>query len=437
MKTLFLASLAVAAPLAAQAPAVHLIAAPDAQSKPIFGAVPAVRALPNGGVLVNDITKRQLTLLDPALSNAAIVADSVAGLPSSYGTRPGGLIAYAGDSTLFVDPAGLSMFVLDPAGKIARVASVPRSQDAAMIGNNVTGNPGYDGKGRIVYRGGLTMVRAAGAAPGPRGPGGMPPMPDFPDSAAVVRVDVASRKIDTLSYFKIPRIKMRMEQTERGFTATSEQNPMPIVDDFGVLADGSLAIVRGQDYHVDFVGADGAVTNGAKIPFDWQRLSDDDKVAVIDSAKKAFEAAAAAMQSGNPNAAAAMGAVAGGQRMVINMTGGAGDGGGGIAQRMMATGGGMPTGNIAFVSPSELPDYRPAFTAGSARGDLEGNLWVRTSASRPGTAGIIYDVINRRGELIDRVQLPASRTVVGFGKGGVVYMLARDTNGSWIERTHR
>lgn len=437
MKTLILASLAAAAPLAAQAPAVHLIAAPDAQSKPIFGAVPAVRALPSGAVLVNDISKRQLTLLDPSLSSPAIVADSVAGLPSSYGTRPGGLIAYAGDSTLFVDPAGLSMFVIDPAGKIARVASVPRSQDAGMLGNNVTGNPGYDGQGRIVYRGGLTMIRPAGG-PLPRGPGALPPMPDFPDSAAVLRVDVASRKVDTLTYFKIPKTKMRMEQTERGFTATSEQNPMPIVDDFGVLADGSLAIVRGQDYHVDIIGTDGRVTSGAKIPFDWQRLSDDDKVAVIDSAKKALEAAAAAMASGNANAAAAMGAVAAGPRMVINMNGGGGgDGGGGIAQRMMATGGGMPMGNVAFVSPSELPDYRPAFTVGAVRADAEGNLWVRTSASRAGSAGIIYDVISRRGELIDRVQLPASRTVVGFGKGGVVYMLARDPNGSWIERTHR
>jgi hypothetical protein len=160
---------------------------------------------------------------------------------------------------------------------------------------------------------------------------------------------------------------------------------------------------------------------------------------VIDSAKKAFEAAAAALAGGNSAGAAAMGAVAAaaGPRMVINMVGGgAADGGGGVAQRMMA-GGGAPMGNIAFVSPSELPDYRPAFTTGAVRGDADGNLWVRTSASRPGAPGVIYDVINRRGELIDRVQLPASRTVVGFGKGGIVYMLARDTNGSWIERTHR
>src|SRR5438874_8628737 len=45
---------------------------------------------------------------------------------NAYGTRPGGLIAYRGDSTLFVDPASLSMLLIDPNGKIARVRSEER-----------------------------------------------------------------------------------------------------------------------------------------------------------------------------------------------------------------------------------------------------------------------------------------------------------------------
>src|SRR5439155_484089 len=85
--------------------------ASDAASKQQFGAVPAVRQLSGGKLLVNDIAKRQLTLLDPSLQMAVIVADSASGSPNSYGTAPGGLVAYTGDSTLFVDPVGLSMFV--------------------------------------------------------------------------------------------------------------------------------------------------------------------------------------------------------------------------------------------------------------------------------------------------------------------------------------
>lgn len=440
MRKLILLSCVAAAPLAAQAPAVHLINAPDAQSKPIFGAVPLVRALPNGGLLVNDVQKRQLTLLDQCLCNSTIVADSVAGTATSYGTRPGGLIAYMGDSSLFVDPAGLSMFVLDPSGKIARVASVPRSQDAGAIGTNGASNPGLDARGRLVYRGGISITRGPNVVQSGRG--GTPAFtpPEFPDSTAIVRVDLASRKLDTAAFVKIPRTKMKTEQTERGISMTSETNPLPLVDDWAVLADGSIAIVRGQDYHVDFIDASGSLSSGTKVPFDWQRLDDDAKVAVIDSARKAFETARAAAANAPAGAAPAGPPADGGApRMVFNMStgGGATDGGGGIGQRIMAGGPGLAMGNVAFVSPAELPDYRPAFSAGASRGDADGNLWIRTTATRAGAAGAIYDVVNRRGELIDRVQLPAGRQVVGFAKGGVVYMLARDGSGAWIERTHR
>jgi hypothetical protein len=436
MRKLLIGSLVLASPLAAQAPAIRLIAAPDAQSKPIFGAVPAVRQLPGGGLLVNDVQKRQLTLLDQALTSATIVADSEAGRPNSYGTRPGGIISYLGDSSLFVDPAGLSMFVIDPAGKIARVASVPRSQDAGMIAS-AANIPGLDSKGRLVYRGGVTFVRNTATRSGPPAPGGAGfSLPEPPDSAAIVRVDMTSRKVDTVAYYKIPKTKLKVEQTERGISATSEINPMPLVDEWAVLADGSVAIVRGQDYHVDIISADGNVSSGTKIPFDWQRLTDEDKAAVIDSAKKAFEAASAATASG---AASQMGAVAAAAsaapRMVINMSTGGGDGGGGLAQRVMA-GGGPGMGSMTFISPSELPDYRPAFGTGAVRADADGNAWIRTSA-KGATPGQVYDVVNSHGQLVERIQIPAGRSIVGFGKGGIVYMLARDSAGNWIERTHR
>jgi hypothetical protein len=109
--------------------------------------------------------------------------------------------------------------------------------------------------------------------------------------------------------------------------------------------------------------------------------------------------------------------------------------GSGVGPKIASMGGGMQP---SFVSASELPDYRPAFSQGAARADEDGNVWVRTSATRAGAiGGLIYDVINSQGALVDRVQIPAGRTIVGFAKGGVVYMVARDKTGAWIERTHR
>ena len=421
--------------VAAQAPAVRLINAPDATSKPEFSMVAAVRQLAGGRLLVNDINNRQLTILDPGLANAFILADSTSGQLNSYGTRAGGLIRYVADSTLFVDPAGLSMFVIDPNGKIARVASVPRSQDAGSLGSNVLGTPGVDASGRLVYRSlGLRVTQQSGKGAS----GGGMVMPDFPDSTAIVRVDLATRKIDTAAFFKIPKPKMNIVQTDKGMTATSEINPMPIVDDWAVLSNGSIAIVRGQDYHVDILKSDGTLASATKIPFDWQRLSDEDKVAVIDSAKADLARRSAAPADGNAvvagGRAGGPGSAPGGMVVMSFRTEGGGDGGG-VGTKIASMGGGM---QASFVSASELPDYRPAFSQGAARADEDGNLWVRTSATRAGAiAGVIYDVINAQGALVDRLQLPAGRTIAGFAKGGIVYMVARDKTGAWIERTHR
>jgi hypothetical protein len=91
-----------------------------------------------------------------------------------------------------------------------------------------------------------------------------------------------------------------------------------------------------------------------------------------------------------------------------------------------------------MVSPSALPDYWPPFGQGAAKADVDGNLWVRTTAKRANAiGGAIYDVIDRSGALVDRVQVPPGRQIIGFGKGGVVYMAARDDRGGWLERAHR
>ncbi len=208
----------------------------------MLGNAVAARQLPNGNVLVNDIIKRQLVMFDPTLGTTTIIADSVSGGANSYGPSAGALTGFFGDSLLFIDPRDLSMFVIDPTGAIARVAAVPRSQDAGAMGSNVIGAPALDSKGRLVYRGGAVAVMMGPAGGGRGGPAGLarPMLPDFPDSTAIVRVDLATRKVDTVAYFKIPKMKMNITQTERGMSMTNEINPMPIVDDFAVVSDGSV-----------------------------------------------------------------------------------------------------------------------------------------------------------------------------------------------------
>src|SRR3954463_9613963 len=100
MRKLLVLLAAAAAPLGAQqGPAVRLINAPDASSKPVLGLVGAVRQLPGGRVIVNDVQKRQLLMFDNTLTNATVIADSVAGGANAYGPSAGGIIPYFADST--------------------------------------------------------------------------------------------------------------------------------------------------------------------------------------------------------------------------------------------------------------------------------------------------------------------------------------------------
>jgi hypothetical protein len=428
-------------------------------AKEPLGAVSTVRSLPDGRLLVNDIIGRRVLMFDSSLANVTVVADTTSATASAYGVRPGGLIAFRGDSTLFVDPASLSMLLIDPNGKITRVMSAPRAQDVGFLVGGPFGNPGFDPSGRLVYR---APPNFAALAPRP-GANGIPQIPAPPESAAIVRFDLATRKIDTATFFKTPKFNLNIVRSPNGgINITSVTNPLPQGDDWALLPDGTIALVRTRDFHIDWLAPDGTVTSSPKIPFNWERLTDEGKVAFIDSAKVAIEKARASGQFG-----------AGGVQFQVRGPGD-GDGGGGAAggRREGPRADGAPRGGSAptpapnaqpgtatatsgsnttiaavgpgatgpggqlpplqMISPSALPDYKPAFMPGSTRADAEGNLWIRTTQNVDGRP--VYDVVNRKGELIDRVQLPANRTLAGFGPGGVVYLAVRDGTTAHLEK---
>jgi hypothetical protein len=413
---------------AQQRPPIRQLGAVSSKSAEVLGTIPNIRQLSDGRVLVNDVQHRRVLLFDPTLSTFTVVADSTSATANAYSGRIGGLIAYKGDSTIFVDPIALSMLVLDGSGKVARVMSVPRSQDALMLAAGATT---VDPAGRIIYRSPPNIGRPNVA------PGGVFTPPEIPDSAAIVRVDLATRKLDTLGFIKTQKIKFDVVRDDNGVRVTSQTNPLPVIDDWAVLPDGSVALVRGHDYHVDYVTPEGKVVNATKIPFEWQRLTDEDKVAFLDSLK----AARARLGANAPNfgfggAGGAGGPGGGGVQMTI-IGGGPGGGGAPPGGGRVQVGGGAGGGanlQTNFVPASELPDYKPPFFAGNIRADTEGNLWIRTIPTKAIPGGPVYDVINKKGELVDRVQIPADRTIVGFGQDGTVYLAYRNDTSVYLEK---
>lgn len=484
-RTLTCLALLATAGRAAQAqqqklPPIRALGKVDVVAAEPFGSVSTTRALRDGRVLVNDIIGRRVVLLDSALATFTVVADTTSATANAYSSRFGGLIPFTGDSTLFVDPTSLSMLVIDGTGKVGRVMSIPRPNDAQSLIGGPNGAPSFDGQGRLVYRASPGFRFGGGGRPGagaaqrggagedgrrretadrPRegggrteGPGGAPfEPPQFPDSLPIVRIELATRAMDTVAHVKVTRPRLTVAQDSGGrMRMSSIIDPLPITDDWAVLTDGSIAVVRGLDYHVDWVRADGTKSSSGKIPFQWRHLSDSDKVAFIDSTRTAMEKVRAQFQAQRaanggtgpiipPLGGDGLNAMGGAPQIMI-FRGEAGVGGrGGEGPRARNEAGGPPTEftlpPLQFVAPNELPDYAPPFTAGAARADMDDNLWIRTTNTMNG--GPVYDVIDAKGELVDRVALPAGRVIAGFGPGGVVYMGVRDGKSVRLERAHR
>jgi hypothetical protein len=367
-----------------------------------MASVSQVRALPGGRVLVHDLTGRRVLLYDSTFKHFTVIADTTSATGNAYGSRLGGLIAARGDTSLFVDPTSMSMLVIDGNGKIVRSIAVPEPDQVNGLIGGPNGTPGVDPQGRLVYRGQSkpsTSTSGPGAAPAGA------QMSSSPESSLVMRVDLKTRKVDTLASFRIPKISMNTTRDENTNSLTFQPtvNAMPWTDDWALLADGTIAIVRGQDYRVDLLGLNGKMTTGAKLPFEWQRLSDEDKSRIIDSARTVEEK----RPQGD----------AGGFKII--------PGRGPRAPKLTMA-------PLGFVSIDQMPDYRPAFRQGAARGDADGNLWVRTSQMVNG--GTVYDVISNKGELKDRILIPPGRVIAGFGPVGVVYMGVVDGDITHLER---
>lgn len=481
-------------------PPVRRIATAQALSTEELGGINSVLELADGRVLVNDGTRRRLLLMDTTLKTVQVVLDSLAEVANTYGTRPGTLIPYRADSVLFVDPVSYAVLVLDPAARIARVRSIWRVQDTYLFTNPGAyyGWPAVDAKGRIIYR-----VPATPAPPKVAPPAGVPYFPPDPDSAFVAGIDLDTRKLDTLGVIRIPKNIYQIKQTAEGyFSITSTVNPLPSTDDWAVLPNGTVAFVRGRDYRIEYLHPDGTWSSSQKLPYEWQRLGDDDKQKVVDSVKESntrqqMSGYVASMirwanmynkpypanfkvpdnfvpqqglmkdwkfppgmkfppnyiygcppgveptMSPVPNAPATAATPPAGtpvlpQGMNFGPPGSPAGVPSCIPQPIMIGGGLAPPPpqmrEINVIPAVELPDYRPPIAQGATRADADGNLWIRTIPPKPVPGGPIYDVVNQQGELSDRLQLPPGYTLVGFGKGKVVYLSMRDPKGIHLAR---
>ncbi len=393
------------------------VSAPVARTTSTFGAILGVNELSDGRVLVNDAGKRRLEIFDPSLATPTIVFDSTTGASNSYGPQASQIIGYVGDSTIVNRGYGEPKLMLDPAGRVARAIALPDYSDGVTPFQVPFAAPqAADPKGRLYARGG-TMVR------GENGVG------VTADSVLILRADLDARKVDVAGVLHIAVGKNRSDPPEDGKrVVTTIIQPVPTEDSWAVLSDGTLAFVRGRDYHVDWVLPDGSTKSTDKLPFDWRRLTDEEKQKLADSAKVVWDSL---MTIRNRRV-----------NTPVNNAG-RGDGGDGASAGHGRSGGGVePSGQAGSIQRmisvplSEIPDYFPPIHRNAAMPDLDGNLWVLTTTTAQSLHGeLVYDVLNPARGLYERVRMPIGRSIAGFGKGGVVYLQSGDRAGGFtLER---
>lgn len=396
--------------------AVPVVTLPAATAKTAetVGVVLGIRELANGKLLVNDAGRRQIKLFDSTLAAATIVMDSVAGMSRSYGARPAPLVAYLSDSTLLPDYGARVMRVLDGNGQFARAIALPTLGDIGLIRRGT----GVDAAGRVLYLGSALKTPAMPGAAA-----------EMADSVPILRADLDRRRTDTLGHVARPLEKSSALAPDGSATISVwTVDPLRTLDEWAVLSDGSVALVRGHDYHIDWIHPNGATATTSKLPFDWRQLSDDDKRRIVDSTRAQLSASIA--NGTIVNQADMVTVVKNPDGMSVSGASPAsGRGGRGFAGFRLQPSEPLPLDKIA--------DYYPPLRTGAAMPDADGNLWILPTTSKQSMQGeLVYDVVNAKGELFERVRAPLGRLIIGFGKGGAIYMVAGDrTNGFYLERT--
>ncbi len=384
---------------------IRTLAPSSVVSQDSVGPVLAVRELSDGRVMVNDLATRRVLLFDATLGTARVVIDTVGGTgpdaPTKVPLPAATLIPYLGDSTIYPDRASQSLLVLDADGNVARVMSLPKPADIVTISaGGEAGHPGFDAQGRLVYHG---MAPRPPRVPDAERPW-LPPIPVQIDTAPIVRADFDTRTLDTLTRLKLnisAPFNKREVDGEGNVVMRMYINVLGVDDQWAFLSDGTVAVLSVQDYHINWVDPDGTRRSTPKMPFDWKRLSDADKKRMKDSLATRL----AEVNSAQP--------------------------------RLMMTPNGPRSARqqFEFLPPEKFGDYEQPVETGAVKADLDARLWILPRTSLSAKGGLLYDVINRNGEIVERVQFPKGHALAGFGPRGVVYAVHLNGRKGTLVRT--
>lgn len=236
----------------AQPPAPLTLAAPDRVFPVDFTQVRGTRELPDGRVLVSDRLDKGVVVADFTRGTITRIGRTGSG-PAEY-RLPTALSPMPGDSTLLSDEGNQRMAVIGPDLKIHRSFNLMIPGIGVPLG------------ARTVDRSGRYYLQIPGWLNGPRGGS---------DTIVVIRFDSRTERVDTLARIKGSTPRKNSMKPGLPYVLFATQ------DVWNVTTDGRLAVVRSNDYHVEWRNPDGRVTSGPPIAFDRRAVTMDDRIAHV------------------------------------------------------------------------------------------------------------------------------------------------------------
>jgi hypothetical protein len=324
-----------------------------------FGRIYTVRELADGRVLITDnSTSGRLVAADLVTGEVREIGRAGNG-PGEYQHPAGRLIPLAADSTLFTSGARPPRWVLLSGSNI--VGSAPPDSRAVLLAGNAVG---ADTLGNVLANRESGTIRRDG--------------PYSVLRVSGVRVNRRTGRVDTIATMRGAEMSNRQVGTAAKPFMISTQVVFSTAEQSMLFADGWIAVVRIQPYHIEWVSPDGRRLLGPDLG--WKPVKVDARE------KQAYEAR--------------------------------------VSKRL----GQKVDYSHAPWSASIPPIRQSPLLAGP-----EGNVWIARSLWS-GMEDTRYDIVDRRGMLVGRVVMPTNERIVGFGKA-VVYVAVSDDDG--IERLRK
>jgi hypothetical protein len=376
------ALVATATPAIAQNAPTRTLSKPDAEYSEPFTQIAGVRELKDGRLIVIDPRDKTVQVVDMTRGTATKLGREGSG-PGEYGI-PLRLMALPGDTTAIADMLNNRLLLINPNATVGGFVdlNVPPPASGGREGGRGEGGRGMmmiggnmptaaDAKGRMYYQGPPFRMTDNG--------------PQSADSVPMIRWDRASGKRDTLAWLRLPQNANQISSSggrgnQRVMVRMGGGPPFNGADQMVVAPDGRVAIAHHDPYSVDFVSETGQRVRGQPIRYDRQRISEGHKAEWREAQKSAT---GLMITNDNGRRSATMGPA-------------------GAAQDPEVWGG----------------DYMPPFLSNQALTfSNDGYLWIRRTgpAGQPPT----FDVIDRAGNVVQRVVLPKRARLLGFGNGAV------------------